>query len=341
MKVTRMGVLVLGVLFLVIFPLGSAFSAEKVISLRYANFFPPTHVHSKLPESWGKEIEKRTDGRVRVTQYPGGTLGKGGEIFDNVVRGIADIGQSVPGYTTGRFPVMAAHDHFFGFPSGMAATLMINDFYNKFKPKEFDDVKVLYWSAHGPGILHTKKPVHKLEDLQGMKIRCTGTNAAMVKALGAIPVGLSQGESYEALQKGVVEGTFVPFEAMKGFKQGEVVKYHTLCYDVAYSQELYVVMNLKKWNSLPKDIQKVFEDVSEEWITKTGQAWDQIDEAGLEFCLNLGDETIPLSKEESARWVKTIQPVIQAYIDDMESKGFPGGDYIAEYRSLLKKYGSK
>ncbi len=342
MKHERLAVVMIFVSILAVFPFLTAFSAEgKTITLSYANFFPPTHIHGKLPAAWAKEIEKRTNERVKITYFPGGTLGKGDEIYDNVLSGVCDIGLSVFAYTKGRFPVMEAHDCFFGYPSAMAATLMVNDFYNKFKPKELNDVKVLYLNAHGPGLLHTKKPVYKLEDLKGMKIRCTGTSALMVKALGGVPVAMPQGDTYEALQKGVVEGTFAPMEVLKGWKQGEVIKYTTECYDVGYSQAVFVVMNLKKWNSLPKDIQKVFEQVSKEWIPKTGKAWDDIDAGGREFTLSLGNNIIPLSKEESARWVEAVQPVTEDYIKRAESAGLAGREYIAEYRTLLKKYGKK
>jgi TRAP-type C4-dicarboxylate transport system substrate-binding protein len=342
MKGEKLGVVMIFVLVLAVFPLLTALSAEgEPISLNYANFFPPTHVHGKLPQAWASEIEKRTNGKVKITYFPGGTLGKGNEIYDNVLSGVCDIGLSVFAYTKGRFPVMEAHDSFFGYPSAMAATLMVNDFYNKFKPKELADVKVLYLNAHGPGLLHTKKPVYKLEDLQGMKIRCTGTSAMMTKALGGVPVAMPQGDTYEALQKGVVEGTFVPIEALKGWKQGEVIKYTTECYDVAYSQSVFIVMNLDKWNSLPEDVQKVFEQVSKEWIPKTGQAWDDIDKGGREFTLSRGNKIIPLSKEESARWVKAVQSVTEDYIKRTEAAGLAGREYIEEYWRLLDKYGKK
>lgn len=337
-RILCIGILI--VLVLSVFPLFNAHSAEeKSISLKYSNFFPPTHIQAKLGEAWAKEIEKRTNGKVKITYFPGGTLGKGDEIYDNLLTGISDIGMSVFAYTKGRFPAMEAHDNVFGYPSGMAATLMINDFYNKFKPAELEKVKVLYLHAHGPGLLHTKKPVYKLEDLQGMKIRCTGTSAMMVKALGGVPVAMPQGDTYEALQKGVVDGTFSPIEVLKGWKQAEVIKYTTESYKVAYSQGLYVLMNLKVWNSLTKEIQQVFDAVSKEYIAEHGKAWDESDKGGRDFTLSLGNQIIPLSEVEGERWVKAVQPVTDDYIKYADSKGLAGKNYVDEIQKLLKKYG--
>ena len=110
-------------------------------------------------------------------------------------------------------------------------THLCNAYYEKFKPKELDDVKVLYLHGHGPGIVHTvKKPVEKLEDLKGMKIRCTGTSAKIAASLGATPVAMPQTETYDALQKGVAEGVLGPLEILKGWKFSEVTNYTTLNY---------------------------------------------------------------------------------------------------------------
>ncbi len=195
----------------------------------------------------------------------------------------------------------------------------------------------MYLHAHGPGLLHTKKPVHKLEDVKGLKIRSYGFNAKLAKALGGVPVAMSQGGVYEALQKGVVDATLSPMEVLKGWKQAEVVKETVECYSVGYTAGFYVAMNLDKWNSLPKDVQKVFEEVSKEWIPKTGAAWDSSDKAGRKFALSLGNKMFPLSAEQSAVWAKAAKPVIAGYIKDKEAKGLPAKAYVDFIQEAVKK----
>lgn len=320
----------------------SLFSAQPVkatsIELSYANFFPPTHIQGKLGAEWAKEIKKRTKGKVKITYYPGGALLKGPKVYDGILKGITDVGMSVFGYSRGVFPSMEAIDLPMGYPSGKAATNIINEFYNKFKPKELNKIKVMYLHAHGPGLLHSKKPVYKMEDLKGLKVRSYGFNAKVVEALGGVPVAMGQGGVYEALQKGVVDATLSPIEVLKGWKQAEVIKYTIECYSVGYTAGFYVAMNLDKWNSLPKDVQKVIEAVNKEWIVKHGDAWDSSDKAGREFTLSLGNKIIPLSKEESERWAKAAQSVIEGYIKKTESKGLPGRDYVNFLKAAVKKY---
>ena len=325
--------------FLVSLMIATVPSAKgETINLTYSNFFPPTHIHGKLGDAWAKEIGERTNGKVKITYFPGGALLKGPQMYDGILKGITDIGMSCFAYTRGRFPVMEAIDLPLGYPSGRVATLIINDFYKEFQPKELAEVKVLYLHAHGPGLLHSKKPVYRLEDLKGMKVRSTGFFAKVCKALGAAPVAMSMGETYEALQKGVVEATVSPIEALKGWKQAEVIKYTTESYSIGYTTGFYVMMNKKKWNSLPKDVQKVFNEVSTGWIAKHAEAWDVIDVEGRKYTLSLGNKIIPLAKEESARWAKAVKPVIDEWIRSAEGKGFPGKTYVETIRKLIKKY---
>ncbi|MCX5833528.1 MAG: TRAP transporter substrate-binding protein [Deltaproteobacteria bacterium] len=315
--------------------------AANDIKLTYSIFFPPSHVQAKAGESWAKEIEKRTNGQVKITVFPGGTLTPADQCYDGVVKGISDIGMSAFAYTRGRFPVMEALDLPLGFPSGRVATRVANEFFKVMKPKALEDVKILYLHAHGPGLLHTKKPVKTLEDLRGMKIRSTGFSAKVVEALGAVPVAMPQGETYESLQKGVVDGTFGPIEVLKGWKQAEVVKSTTECYEVGYTTVFFVAMNLKKWNALPKDIKKIFGEVSSGWIDVHGKAWDTSDADGRAFTLSLGNQIIKLSSTESARWKKAVTPTIDEYIKNTDAKGLPGKQAVKEAQTILAKQRKK
>ncbi|MBN2297022.1 MAG: TRAP transporter substrate-binding protein [Deltaproteobacteria bacterium] len=311
---------------------------EAATELSYSIFFPPSHAQCKAGIAWADEIQKRTSGAVKINIFPGGTLTSANECYDGVVNGISDIGMSCFAYTRGRFPVMEAIDLPLGYTTGMAATLCANDYYAEMKPKELDDVHVLYIHAHGPGLLHTKKPVNTLEDLKGMKIRSTGLSAKVVEALGGVPVAMPQGGTYEALQKGVVEGTFAPIETLKGWKQAEVIDYTTDCHVVGYTTAMFVVMNKQKWDALPADIQKIFNDVSSEWIAVQGKVWDDADKEGRAFTEELDNKIIALSDEEGAKWEAAVGTVINEYIEAAKAKGIDGEKSVALLKELVNKY---
>jgi TRAP-type C4-dicarboxylate transport system substrate-binding protein len=309
----------------------------KTVELTYSIFFPATHGHTLLATEWAKEIEKRTNGAVKINMFPGATLTPADQCYDGVVKGISDIGMSVLSYTKGRFPLSEVIDLPLGYTKGIQVTRLCNAYLDQFKPKEFDDVKIMYLHGHGPGIFHTKKPVEKMEDLKGMKIRCSGTSAKVVAALGATPVAMPQNECYDSLQKGVVEGVVSPIETLKGWKFAEVIKSTTQNFGSAYTLGFFVAMNKKKWDSLPKDVQQTIEQVNKEWIDKTGNGWDEFDKIGTEFTLSKGNKIIPLSKEEDEKWAKTVSPVLDEYVAAMKAKGLPGEEALNFCKDWLKK----
>jgi len=291
-----------------------------------------------LATDWAKEIEKRTNGKVQITMFYGGTLTPADKCYDGVVKGISDIGFSVLAYTRGKFPLTEVSDLPMGIKTGVVASKVIHEYYKKFQPKELDEVKVMYLHGHGPGILHTKKEVKKLEDLKGMKIRCTGMAAKIVQALGATPVAMPMGETYDALSRGVVDGSMAPQESLAGWKWGEVVRFTTENFGSSYSTGMFVVMNKDKWNSLSPDIQKIIEQINEEYVEKQGIVWDEIDKVGRDATLKLGNKIISLSKDEDLRWEKAVKPILDEYKKNMKDKGLPGEEVMSFYFQSIYKY---
>ena len=325
-RISFLAILCAGFFLLSIHP---APAGAEDFKLTYSNFFPPTHIQSRLAEAWCKEVESRTNGRVKVEYYPGQTLTKAAQVYDGVVTGMSDIGFSVLAYTRGRFPVMSAVDLPLGYQSGRAATKVINAVYEKFQPKELMDTEVMYLHAHGPGLVHTKdKAVRKLEDIKGMKLRGHGTSALVLEALGAVPVPSPMPETYQNIQKGVVQGSVYPLEANKGWRLGEVTDYATCAFSAAYTTSFFVVMNKDKWNALPKDIRKIIREINDEWVVKHGEAWDTSDMVGIRYFLNQGNEMIGLDEKEAARWKEAVAPILENYAKEMTEKGFNGREIV-------------
>jgi len=319
--------------------------AAETMRFKYSQYFPTTHKISVLTDQFCEEINKRTNGRVEITHYAGGTLTTAPKMLQGVIMGISDFGWCATGYNRGRFPVTDAADLPLGRPNGWVASQVADDFYRKFKPKEWDDVHVLFLSATGPNIIMTaKKPVRVIEDLRGMKIRGVGRFADTLKALGAAPVPLAIVDVYEALVKGVLAGTLSPLETLKGFRFGEVLKYAVASsWRVANTNTFYAVMNKKKWNSLPADIKKIFNEVSMEFKVRHAEVWNELDIEGAEFFQQQGGQFINLSDEEVKKWENAVQVVFKSYKEELTSKGFKSSevdgwfDYIRERSSFWTK----
>ncbi len=331
--------LAVGLVMVLSFFLSSHVGAQqKTISLNYSNLLPATHKISLAAEEWCKEIEKRTNGGVKITMFHGGTLTPATQAYDGVVKGVSDVAMSVFSYHRGRFPLTEFSDLPIGVKSCVTAAKLFTEYYAKFKPKEMDDVKVMYLHGNPPSVVHTvKNPVSKLGDLKGLKMRVTPLGTPIAKALGAAPVAMPMGDAYDALSKNVVDGGFFPYEALEGWKLGEVVKYTTESWPVGFTSAWYVIMNKTKWDSIPPDMQKTIERVNAEWIEKTGKTWDEIDEAGKAFSLKQGNKVVTLSKQEGENWVKAVQPVLADYVNMTKEKGLPGDEVLKFALDYLKK----
>ncbi|OPY73538.1 MAG: C4-dicarboxylate-binding periplasmic protein precursor [Syntrophorhabdus sp. PtaU1.Bin058] len=314
-----------------------AFSQAKPIEITYAQFQPAQHFNNKLSESYAKEIEKRTNGRVKITVFSGGTLVAADKTYSGIVTGIADMGMSCMAYTRGKFPLSEVIDLPLGYKTGAAATKLINLFYEKFKPKEYSETEVMYFMAHSPGIIHSKKPVYKLDDFKGQKIRCTGLAAKVVGKLGGVPVAMPMGETYDAISRGVVDGSMAPQESVKGWRWGEVVNASTQSFGAGYTTGFFVVMNKQKWNSLPPDIQKIFREVNKEWADKNGIAWDENDKEARDWMVKIGKKIIPLSAEENAKMAALVKPLLNEYVENMKKQGLPGKEALDFCLAELKK----
>lgn len=314
---------------------GTGCAQKETITLTYSIFFPATHSQAQAAREWAAEIEQRTDGRVKITIFPGETLSKAPQCYDGVVSGISDIGMSAFAYTRGRFPLLEALDLPVGYPDGITATRIANEIVSKYQPAELSEVTVMYLHGHGPGILATRKPVQSVRDINGLKIRATGLSAKIVSALGGVPVSMSQGETYEALQKGVVDATLCPFETLKGWKQAEVITSAVDTRAIGYTTSMFVVMNTDKWNALPEDIQNIITEVNTEWIDKQGLAWDESDRDAIDYLASLSHNVVSLTSADNAALTAAVKPILDEYVTAVSAQGLPARPVLDDILALI------
>ena len=324
MKKRVLFVVLVAVLFGVVSVAPAYAQAQAPIKLKYGNFFPPTHVFSALAAQFCDEVKKRTNGRVEINYYPGGSLSTAPKMYDAIVNQVSDIGLSHIGYTRGRFPITEMLDLPVGLTSGFVATNIKDDFYRKYKQKEWNDVHVLYFFGPGPQIFATRsKPARKMEDLKGLKFRSVARAADTVRAVGAVPVALEMADLYDSLHRGLLDGTFEAMETWKGFKLGDAIKYATFTQRAAgMTYSFWVAMNKEKWNALPDDIKQIFTQMSDEWKEKTALVTLQIDNEGQDFFKQNGGQMVTMPEEEIQKMQKAVESVVLNYMKDMETKGY-------------------
>ncbi|MGQ9824997.1 MAG: TRAP transporter substrate-binding protein DctP [Desulfotomaculales bacterium] len=298
--------------------------ATATVKLRFANYFPEASGQGKIGQEFVEDIKKLTNGRVVVEYYPGTMLLGPDKMYDGVVQGIADIGLSNLGYTFGRFPQTEVLDLPLGFPNAWVANHVAVDFYNKFTPKEFNDVHMLtLHTSPVNNIITISAQVKKPEDLKGLKLRGTGYIAKLVEALGASAVPVRTPETYDALSKRVIDGVMLPWETIRTFKYGEVTKNAIEVWPLGQVYTFYIVMNKKTWDSLPPDLQKTITDyVQGDFSKKLTDMWNRVDIEGIKYAREAGYNIVQISPEDLPQWKQLADKVIEGYVNNMVSKGY-------------------
>jgi TRAP-type C4-dicarboxylate transport system substrate-binding protein len=314
-------------------------ASAQTIELKLSHWGPPTHVNQKVYLPWADMVAKKSGGKLKVTVFPGGVLGKPADHWDMGENGVVDISWGTHNYTAGRFPLTSAMDLPFLINTAKGGSRALHEYYLKHLQKEHAKVKVLWLQCPAPFQLHmTKKAALTPADLTGVRIRTGGGQLSeIVKSLGAVPVALSVPETYNAMERGVVDGTILPYEASKAFKLSEVTKYVVRV--GIYTATQFTIMNLDKYNSLPPDLRAVIDELSGAWGAEfTGAAWDKAEEEGLAAIKAAGLEHHKLTDAQRAAWREKTKVVEDEWVRTMEAKGLPGKQALADLKELIAKY---
>jgi TRAP-type transport system periplasmic protein len=320
--------------------LSVASAADASVQMTYANFPPATTFPCIQMERWVKEVEQRTKGKLKIKTFPGGTLLEAKNMFDGVVAGAADIGCLATAYQPGRFKELEVMDLPIGFPNAAVASAVMWDLIEKYKPESLKNVKVLTLFTCAPAQILGNKAIKNLEELQGCKLRAAGTGVEWLKLLGAAPIGMPQSDVPEALQKGVVQGNVTSMDVLKDMKYAEYCPFVTVC-DL-WVVPFAVVMNKRKWESLPDDVKKVLDDMRKEQAIWTGKYVDAHANDAMEWSKKeYKVEFTSLSAEERGKWMAKVAPLIGDFIKKMDAAKLPGKQIVDDAKKLTEKYTSE
>ncbi len=311
------------------------------ITLTYAFFAPAGTFPGKQMAHWAEEVNKRTGGKVEVQTFPAGTLLGAREMYDGVSKGVADIGLGAPSYDPGRFPLTSGVSLPMGFTNATVASRTLWELTQEFQPKEYENFKVIAMFTTEPGYIQSRNPVRNAADLNGMKLRAAGTGVPVLSALGAAPVGMPMPEVPQSVQTGVIDGTMTSREVLQDFKLAESLKFVTDYPTVVVT--FAAVMDRKRWEKLPADVQKVIEELAPEMAVWTGQYHDKQNVgAALEWAAKEhGLQTLSLSPDERAQWDAKLKPMEEAWVAEMTAKGLPAVEYLTRLRELRDQFANQ
>lgn len=314
------------------------------VTLRLHQFLPAqANVPKLVLDVWADNVEEASGGRIEVERYAAMALGgTPPELMDQAIDGIADVVWTVVGYTPGRFPTTEVFELPFMVEDARAASSAYwQMFETHMEDTEFADVKILGTWVHGPGMFHTDAPVESPADLEGMKIR-GGSRLVnqLLELLGAEPVGMPVPAVSEALSKGVINGTTIPWEVTTSLRVPELVDNHTEFEGPAlYNLTFVLAMNKATYEGLPADLQQVIDDNSGlEFSIFAGGTQADADGPARQFAVDNGNNIITISEEDAAEWRAIAQPIYDSWVADMAERGIDGQALIDEARALMDAY---
>ncbi|MFC6657750.1 TRAP transporter substrate-binding protein [Roseibium salinum] len=310
------------------------------VTLRLHQFLPAqANVPKNILDPWADKIEQESGGRIKIERYPAMQLGgKPPELMDQVIDGVVDIVWTLPGYTPGRFP----RTEVFELPFTMNDAETTSRAYWKLAEEtmmdqDFAPIKPLGLWVHGPGVIHSSQPIDELSDLNGVKLRApTRVTNKLFSNLGATPIGLPVPAIPEALSKGVVDATVIPWEVVGALKVSELVKNHTEFPEEAiYTSTFVLAMNKEKYESLPDDLKAVIDSNSGlEFSAFAGKKMQEDDAGPRQAAIDMGNNIIELTPEQAAKWKEAAQGTIDAWIAEMDEKGLDGAGLFKRAQEL-------
>lgn len=300
----------------------------------------PAHV--AMLEPWARQVEENAGGKVNIEIFPSMTLGgRPPELISQARDGVVDIVWTVNGYTPGLFPRSEVMELPFVYVNDpVAANLALYDMFESDLRSEYQGVEVMFLHVHAGQAIHMRDmEVRSPADLEGLDMRIpTRTGAWIIEALGANPKQMSVTELPQALQKGAVDGAFIPWEIIRPLKIQEQTQYQIEGAGMTRfgTTTFQVSMNKERWDNLPADVQKAFKDASgRDWWAQVGQIWRDTDDGGIAFAVESGNTHIVLTEEETAAFQEALEPVVNRWIEEVTGKGIDGAGLVAKARSLI------
>ncbi|MCB1394474.1 MAG: TRAP transporter substrate-binding protein DctP [Rhodobacter sp.] len=301
--------------------LGCTAASAETISLRVSTGFPAVHdTTTQIVMPWIEELSARSGVDIETTLFAAGSsLGALDRQLDQLQRGLVDVAVGLAVVPRGRMPRLGLIDlPFLGADSreiNMATSGMLG---TEFAP-DLEGMEVVNVFIDC-SVLHTvDRPIHGIADIRGLRLRVpSAMGAAMVAAVGGIPVAMPQSEIYESLQRNVIDGAITPWDVINSLNLGEVLHHHTD--NVLFCGQLWFGFNERTYQNFPEALRAAFDELRGDYAVNLAQGvYEASRVAAHETIAANGDEITHISDEDMAEWATLVQPDIETFLNDTEA----------------------
>ena len=319
---------------------GSADTGGQVesITLNLNHFMSPMHpVHAHILEPFSQELLEKTEGRVEIVIHPNNGLAAPPDTMDAVESGVIDIGFVLPAYTPGRFKLSTFLEFPFMFESSLQANFTAKDMHDVLQEYDYNTMKLLWFGGTDIGDIFLKQSITTVDGLKGLKLRSPGPiYNDVIKELGAVEVSLPVSDLYDAMDRGICDGTFMAITALSSFKLNEVTS--DIVQVNMYITPLVMTMNKDSWSKISEADQKIIEELIAQFPEKIGELYDSEVEGAIQAAKDKGVKFSEFSDGEMAKFHAIVDPLIEKWIADMEASGLPGEETYELVKNSAAKY---
>ena len=318
---------------------------SKPVTLKLSTYFPNTStLYIEIIDPWMKRVTELTNGQVKIEPYPGEQLGKAGDQLQLTKDGVVHLSVLPASYFPDNMPL---GNMLSGMPNNsqnsIQATLAFNDLL-----KESPELIETDYTKNGvTPILTNVSPAYEVwtinkevripKDLKGLKVRTPGGVAnEMYQGMGVVPVTVSHTETYEALEKGVIDAVSYSHVALTNSGTDELVT--NVIYPHIGTAMQTLVINDKAWKGLSESAQKAMKQAAEEILKPSSEAYEEITKKVEEEFIKAGGKKAELTKEEQQQWDKISNEFTDKWLKDHKSDGHPYDKVLKLYKEKLEKY---
>lgn len=297
--------------------------AAPQIKVKMVGTLPIGHHLTDALNIYKQYVEQKSNGRVVVEIYPAQQLYNDKDLVSVLPKGAVDMAIANLDMWSGLAPAVSFfympllfenEEHFFRVAHGKAGDVV---------QEELKRIrcKGLGWIHYGTADLIFKSPVSNIEDLRGKRVRSYGQVISyFLQSLGTAPTMMSSGEMYDALQKGTIDGAMSGITSFNSRKLYEVAKY-VPDVEIAPVVPFMTIVNLKFYNSLPADIQKILADGAVEIEKYTRKAANEDVIKARKILAQNGVTFNKISNVELERWRKVAPPYMKSkFVQNFDAK---------------------
>ncbi len=310
--------------------------AQEVIKWRYYAYTPPLHQYTRFLKEMAKEVEERTNKKLQITVYPGGELPYTPPEVLNIVRDrFVEGGEAVADFVSGTIPLL----NLTNLPMLSTNLKELEETMKVFEPiaqaeLERMGIRILFWDFGSIKAIYGKgKPVERLADLKGRRIRALGAvDSQFVRLIGATPVALPPGEVPQAMQRGVMDAFIASAQFTVGSKWDELIQWGYLLEISAIA--MYEVVNRAAFQSLDATTQKILVEIASIYQKRWNSEVNSLEKNSRGAMEKKGIKLIEPSAEDRAKAIELSSPYWQEWAKSVGPKAIQALEAV---RKVLRK----